>query len=38
MKMENEVTAHHAGIVSGVTVTAGGPVAAGQVICRVAKG
>ena len=35
MKMENEVTAHRAGVVSELSVTPGGPVASGQVICVV---
>jgi biotin carboxyl carrier protein len=34
MKMENEVRAPHAGTVEHLSVEAGGPVAAGQVICR----
>jgi acetyl-CoA/propionyl-CoA carboxylase biotin carboxyl carrier protein len=33
MKMENEVAAHRAGVVSGLSVAAGLPVATGQVIC-----
>jgi acetyl-CoA/propionyl-CoA carboxylase biotin carboxyl carrier protein len=33
MKMENEVRAPHAGVVSELSVAAGEPVAAGQVIC-----
>jgi biotin carboxyl carrier protein len=34
--MENEITAHRAGRVSGLTVQAGQPVKTGQVICVVA--
>jgi biotin carboxyl carrier protein len=33
MKMENEVTAHVAGVVAEVSVSPGSPVAAGQAIC-----
>jgi acetyl-CoA/propionyl-CoA carboxylase biotin carboxyl carrier protein len=33
MKMENEVAAHRAGIVSALSVAAGWPVATGQVVC-----
>jgi biotin carboxyl carrier protein len=33
MKMENEVRAPHAGVVSELSVAAGEPVASGQVIC-----
>jgi acetyl-CoA/propionyl-CoA carboxylase biotin carboxyl carrier protein len=33
MKMENEVHAHRAGIVSQLSVEAGAAVTAGQVIC-----
>jgi acetyl-CoA/propionyl-CoA carboxylase biotin carboxyl carrier protein len=36
MKMENEVTAHRAGIVTQLSVKPGGSVASGQVICVVA--
>jgi acetyl-CoA/propionyl-CoA carboxylase biotin carboxyl carrier protein len=36
MKMENEITAHRHGIVSGLSVAEGEPVATGQVICVVA--
>jgi acetyl-CoA/propionyl-CoA carboxylase biotin carboxyl carrier protein len=36
MKMENEVHAHRAGIVSELSVEAGKPIANGQVICVVA--
>jgi acetyl-CoA/propionyl-CoA carboxylase, biotin carboxylase, biotin carboxyl carrier protein len=35
MKMENEITAHRLGVVSGLTVAAGGAVGAGQLVCRV---
>jgi acetyl-CoA/propionyl-CoA carboxylase biotin carboxyl carrier protein len=35
MKMENEVTAHRAGVVSGLAIAAGQPIAIGQVICVV---
>ena len=35
MKMENEILAHTAGVVTGLTVTAGDPVRAGQVLCNV---
>jgi acetyl-CoA/propionyl-CoA carboxylase biotin carboxyl carrier protein len=37
MKMENEITAHRRGRVTGLTVAAGEPVATGQVICVVAQ-
>jgi acetyl-CoA/propionyl-CoA carboxylase biotin carboxyl carrier protein len=33
MKMENEVTAHRAGVVSALSVVPGGTVASGQVVC-----
>jgi biotin carboxyl carrier protein len=33
MKMENEVRAHREGVVAGLSVAAGQPVASGQVIC-----
>jgi acetyl-CoA/propionyl-CoA carboxylase, biotin carboxylase, biotin carboxyl carrier protein len=36
MKMENEVTAHRAGVVTQLSVKPGGSVASGQVICVVA--
>jgi biotin carboxyl carrier protein len=36
MKMENEITAHRRGVVSGLTVRPGEPVKTGQVICVVA--
>jgi acetyl-CoA/propionyl-CoA carboxylase biotin carboxyl carrier protein len=35
MKMENEITAHRAGIVTELSVAAGQPVSTGQVICVV---
>jgi acetyl-CoA/propionyl-CoA carboxylase biotin carboxyl carrier protein len=35
MKMENEIAAHRAGIVSGLSVAPGDAVAGGQVICLV---
>jgi acetyl-CoA/propionyl-CoA carboxylase biotin carboxyl carrier protein len=35
MKMENEVTAHRAGIVSELSVSPGGTVVSGQVVCVV---
>jgi len=35
MKMENEVHAHRAGVVSELSVEAGSPIASGQVICVV---
>jgi acetyl-CoA/propionyl-CoA carboxylase biotin carboxyl carrier protein len=38
MKMENEVTAHRAGIVTQLSVKPGGAVANAQVICVVAEG
>jgi acetyl-CoA/propionyl-CoA carboxylase, biotin carboxylase, biotin carboxyl carrier protein len=38
MKMENEVTAHRAGTVTNVAVTAGQPVANGQPICTIEDG
>jgi acetyl-CoA/propionyl-CoA carboxylase biotin carboxyl carrier protein len=37
MKMENEVTAHRAGVVTQLSVKPGGAVASGQVICVVAE-
>ena len=37
MKMENEVTAHRAGIVTQLSVKPGGAVATGQVICVVSE-
>jgi biotin carboxyl carrier protein len=33
--MENEITAHRAGTVSGLNVTEGGSVAAGDVIAKI---
>jgi acetyl-CoA/propionyl-CoA/long-chain acyl-CoA carboxylase, biotin carboxylase, biotin carboxyl carrier protein len=33
MKMENEITAHRAGLVSGLSVAPGKPVTSGQVVC-----
>ena len=36
MKMENEVHAHRAGVVTDLSVTPGAPVAHGQVICVIA--
>jgi acetyl-CoA/propionyl-CoA/long-chain acyl-CoA carboxylase, biotin carboxylase, biotin carboxyl carrier protein len=33
MKMENEITAHRAGLVSGLSVAPGQPVTSGQVVC-----
>jgi biotin carboxyl carrier protein len=33
MKMENEVRAPHGGVVTDLSVAAGAPVGAGQVIC-----
>jgi acetyl-CoA/propionyl-CoA carboxylase biotin carboxyl carrier protein len=38
MKMENEVTAHRAGVVSELSVTPGGTVVSGQVVCVVGDG
>jgi acetyl-CoA/propionyl-CoA carboxylase biotin carboxyl carrier protein len=35
MKMENEVHAHRAGVVSGLSVEAGQQVTSGQVICLI---
>jgi acetyl-CoA/propionyl-CoA carboxylase biotin carboxyl carrier protein len=35
MKMENEITAHRAGVVTELSVEAGQPVSSGQVICVV---
>src|SRR5205807_3673277 len=35
MKMENEVTAHRAGVITALTVAPGGSVATGQTICLV---
>jgi acetyl-CoA/propionyl-CoA carboxylase biotin carboxyl carrier protein len=38
MKMENEVTAHRGGVVSQLSVSPGGTVVSGQVVCVVADG
>ena len=38
MKMENELTAHRAGVVTGLSVAAGDAVAFGQTICVVEPG
>jgi acetyl-CoA/propionyl-CoA carboxylase biotin carboxyl carrier protein len=38
MKMENEVTAHRAGVVSELSVSPGGTVVSGQVVCVVSDG
>jgi acetyl-CoA/propionyl-CoA carboxylase biotin carboxyl carrier protein len=38
MKMENEVTAHRAGVVSELSVSPGGAVVSGQVVCVVSDG
>jgi acetyl-CoA/propionyl-CoA carboxylase biotin carboxyl carrier protein len=38
MKMENEVTAHRAGVVSELSVSPGGAVVSGQVVCVVVDG
>jgi acetyl-CoA/propionyl-CoA carboxylase, biotin carboxylase, biotin carboxyl carrier protein len=35
MKMENEVHAHRAGTIRGLSVEAGEPIATGQVICTI---
>ena len=35
MKMENEITAHRAGVVSGLAVAPGAAVSSGQTICLV---
>jgi acetyl-CoA/propionyl-CoA carboxylase biotin carboxyl carrier protein len=37
MKMENEITAHRRGHVTGLSVSPGEPVRTGQVICIVAQ-
>jgi acetyl-CoA/propionyl-CoA carboxylase biotin carboxyl carrier protein len=37
MKMENEITAHRRGQITGLSVSAGEPVKTGQVICIVAQ-
>ena len=37
MKMENEVTAHRPGLVSGLAVRAGDAVKTGQVVCTVSS-
>jgi acetyl-CoA/propionyl-CoA carboxylase, biotin carboxylase, biotin carboxyl carrier protein len=37
MKMENELTAHRPGRVTGLTVAVGEQVATGQVVCVVAQ-
>ncbi|HSB38423.1 MAG TPA: acetyl-CoA carboxylase biotin carboxylase subunit [Gaiellaceae bacterium] len=37
MKMENEITAHRAGIVTDLSIEAGEPVSNGQVLCVVAE-
>jgi acetyl-CoA/propionyl-CoA carboxylase biotin carboxyl carrier protein len=36
MKMENEITAHRAGLVSALSVAVGSPVSIGQAICAIA--
>jgi acetyl-CoA/propionyl-CoA carboxylase biotin carboxyl carrier protein len=38
MKMENEVTAHRAGVVSSLGVAPGQPVTAGEAICVIDAG
>jgi len=38
MKMENEVTSHRTGVVSGLSVSPGGTVMSGQVVCVVSDG
>ena len=38
MKMENEVTAHRAGVVTELAVAAGQPIATGQAICVISAG
>jgi acetyl-CoA/propionyl-CoA/long-chain acyl-CoA carboxylase, biotin carboxylase, biotin carboxyl carrier protein len=35
MKMENEITSHRAGTVTELSVTEGGPVAAGDTVARI---
>jgi biotin carboxyl carrier protein len=35
--MENEITAHRPGTVTGLTVVPGEPISTGQVICVVAQ-
>ena len=37
MKMENEVRAPHGGVVAELSVAAGEPVGAGQVICVLSR-
>jgi acetyl-CoA/propionyl-CoA carboxylase biotin carboxyl carrier protein len=37
MKMENEITAHRHGTVTGLTVVPGEPISTGQIICVVAQ-
>jgi acetyl-CoA/propionyl-CoA carboxylase biotin carboxyl carrier protein len=37
MKMENEITAHRAGLVSALSVAVGSPVSIGQAICAIAS-
>jgi biotin carboxyl carrier protein len=37
MKMENEITAHRHGTVGELSISAGEPVATGQVICVVTQ-
>jgi acetyl-CoA/propionyl-CoA carboxylase biotin carboxyl carrier protein len=37
MKMENEITAHHDGVVSELAVAAGDAVESGQLICVVSE-
>jgi acetyl-CoA/propionyl-CoA carboxylase, biotin carboxylase, biotin carboxyl carrier protein len=37
MKMENEVQAHRAGVIRGLSVEAGEPISTGQVICEIAS-
>ena len=37
MKMENEITSHREGLVTGLTVAAGESVKSGQVVCVIAQ-
>jgi acetyl-CoA/propionyl-CoA carboxylase biotin carboxyl carrier protein len=37
MKMENEITAHRAGVITGLSVAPGQAVTTGQIICVVSQ-
>jgi acetyl-CoA/propionyl-CoA carboxylase, biotin carboxylase, biotin carboxyl carrier protein len=38
MKMENEIAAHRAGVVTGLAVSAGDQVVQGQLVCVLGEG